>query len=80
MFWSDNNFCVFIVANFWVDHSRFIMQDSSYSDVIIGFNRTSNSQLSIYIDFTTLKGFDILPNQNSDSWPQFGIVGDYKSH
>ena len=67
MFWSDNNFSVFIVANFWVDHSRFIMQDSSYSDVIIGFNWTCNSQLSIHIDFTTLKGFDILPNPDSDN-------------
>ena len=56
------------------------MQDSGYSDVIIGFNWTCNSQLSIHIDFTTLKGFDILPNPNYDSEPQFGIVGDYKSH
>ena len=67
MFWSDNNFSVFIMANFWVDHRCFIMQDSGYSDVIIGFNWTCNSQLSIHIDFTTLKGFNILPNQNSDN-------------
>ena len=56
------------------------MQDSGYSDVIIGFNWTSNSQLSIHIDFTTLKSSDILPNPNSYSEPKFGIVGDYKSH
>ena len=80
MFWSDYNFCVFIVANFWVDHRRFIMQDSGNGDVIVGFNWTSNSQLSIHIDFTTLKGFDIFPNPNSDGKPQFGIAGDYKSH
>ena len=67
MFWSDNNFSVFIVANFWVDHRGFIMQDSGYSDVIIGFNWTCNSQLTIHIDFTTLKGFNILPNQNSNN-------------
>ena len=80
MFWSDNNFCVFIMANSWADHRCFIMQDSGYSDVIIGFNWTCNSQLTIHIDFTTLKGFDILPNPDFDNWPQFGIVGDYKSH
>ena len=74
MFWSDNNFCVFIMANFWVDHRCFIMQYSGYSDVIIGFNWTCNSQLSIHIDVTTLKGFNILPNQNSDNKPQFPII------
>ena len=73
MFWSDNNFSVFIVANLWVDYSCFIMQDSGYSDVIIGFNWTCNSQLGIHIDFTTLKGFDILPNPNSDSEPSLEL-------
>ena len=48
------------------------MKDSGYSDVIIGFNWTCNSQLSIHIDFTNLEGFNILPNPDSES--QFPII------
>ena len=60
MFWNDNNFGVLILANFWIDNSSFIMQDSGYSNIISGFNWTCNRQLSIHIDFTTLNGFDLL--------------------
>ena len=60
MLGNDYNFGVFIVTNFWIDNSSFIMQDSGYSNIISGFNWTCNRQLSIHIDFTTLNGFDLL--------------------
>ena len=68
MFWNDNNFGVCIVTNFWIDNRSFIMQNSGYSDVIVGFNWTCNCQLSVHIDFTTL------------NWLHFIILADIDAY
>ena len=75
MFRNDINFDKFIITNFWIDNSSFIMQDSGQSDVIIGFNWACNSQLSIHIDFTTLNCFHfiILADTLSLRTPTHGI-------
>ena len=87
MFRSDNNFCVFIVTNFWIENSSFIMQNSGNSDVIIGFNWTCNTQLSIHIDFTTLNWFNSMTCtvtvnfsvRNFHNKTHFGKRDDYNS-
>ena len=68
MFWNDNYFGVLILANCWIDNSSFIMQNSGNSDVIIGFNWTCNTQLSIHIDFTTLNWLHFIILADTDAY------------